>query len=168
MTIDPSDKYIKHLIILTNMDEESRKRLEADAEEHYGSPWSLTLRDFFALSEGDLTYIGLTKETEIEASVRQYIWSQMFADMVQQVTAILQKLQVPQTEDAKRASEFCIKSSIKEHAIVFARKYFGLRNFTEAEEITIADFIVAKKDEFNAAMFQHAMNEIQRNKIKKK
>lgn len=168
MTIDPRDKYINHLILLANMDEESRKRLEADAELHYGSPWGLTLRDFFALSEGDLTYIGLAKEEQTQGSVRQYMWMQLFQELVTQVVEILKRLQVPQSDEAKRASEYCLKSSSKESSIVFARKYFGLKSFSEAEEVTISDFIVAKKDDFNAAMFQHVMHEIQRNKFKKK
>ena len=168
MRIDPESPYIRHLILLDNMDEESRKRLQEDAERVYGSPWGLALKDFFALSEGDLSYINLTKETSIKGSVRQYVWMMEFREVVEQVTAILKNLQIPQSPDAQRASTKCLKMSTKESIFVFVRRYFGLRNFNEASEIPLSDFIVAKKDEFNTSIFRHTMNEIQKQKLKKR
>ena len=168
MKLSPEDKYINHIVLLNNMDDESKSRLQVDAIEHLGDPWQLTLSEFFSLADGDLSHIGLTKETSINASVRQYIWMQEFADVVQSVAATLKRLQIPQSDDAKQASQYCLKTSMKEAAIVFVRKYFGLQSFADAWNITISDFIIAKKDEFNSLMFQHSMNEIQRAKFKKK
>ena len=168
MKLSPEDKYINHIVLLNNMDDDSKARLQADANEHLGDPWQLTLSEFFSLSEGDLSHIGLTKETSLNASIRQYIWMQEFSDVVQSVVATLKRLQVPQSDEAKQAAQFCLKTETNEAAIVFARRYFGLKTFAEAWNVTISDFIIAKKDEFNTLMFQHAMNEIQRAKFKKK
>ena len=168
MIINPSDKYIDHIILLTNMDEDSKNRLREDAERVYGSPWGLALKDFFALSEGDLTYIGLERGRQLTASIRQFVWMHEFSEVVEQVIGILQKLQIPQSDDAKRASEYCLKSTSKESVYLFTRRYFGLRNFNEAAEIPLSDFILAKKDDYNSAIYQHAMNGIMRNKFKKK
>lgn len=168
MKLNPEDRYINHIVVISNMDDASKARLQEDAVAHFGDPWQLTLKDFFALMEGDLSYLGLTKESSINASIRQYVWMQAYQEMVVSVTEILKRLQVPQSEEAKKASEFCLKTEKKEGAIVFARKYFGLKSFAEAWDVTISDFIIAKKDEFNGLMFQHAMNNIQRAKLKMK
>lgn len=168
MKLSPTDPFGKHILLLTNMDEESKKRLQEDAESVYGSPWQLTLRDFFALSKGDLSYIGLTKSTQLKASVRQYVWMKYFEEVVQQVAAILKALVHPHTSDADRASEKCLKMGFEESTLVFVRNYFGLHSFTEAENTILSDFIIAKKDTYNNAVFQFTMNELQRQKFKTK
>ena len=43
-----------------------------------------------------------------------------------------------------------------------------MKNFTEAEEITVADFIVARKDHYNDCAFKYYFNDIQRQQFKKK
>lgn len=168
MSIDPNDNFIKYLVLLENMDEESKNRLQEYADSVYGSPWELALKDFFALSSGDLSHIGMDKKDELKATVCQYVWMKEFREVVEQVTAILKRLQVPQTPEAQRASKNCLKMDFKEGALVFVRKYFGLHSFAQAENVTLADFIVAKKDEFNGAIFQYSMNEIQKQKLKMK
>lgn len=168
MILNPTDQYCKHLLILENMDAESRARLIEDAESVFGSPWSLALKDFFALSDGDLTYIDLDKEDTATATIRQYMWMCSFRECVEQVTNVLQSLQVPQTPEAQRASQKCLKMGFKESTLVFVRRYFGLHNFTEAENISVSDFIVAKKDEYNSALFNYAMREIQKQKLRLK
>ena len=168
MKLNPQDRYIQYVVLLDNMDEDSLKRLVADAEEHYGSPWELTIKDFFAAVDGDYSCIDLPKTELLNATIRQYAWVRSFKECSEQVSAILKKLQVPMTDKAKRASEHCMKMNFKESTLIFCRKYFGLRSFAEAENTTLADFIVAKKDTFNNGMFQYAMNEIQRIDMKKK
>ena len=102
MKLSPEDKYINHIVLLNNMDDASKARLQADANEHLGDPWQLTLSEFFSLSEGELSHIGLTKETSLNASIRQYVWMQEFSDVVQSVVATLKRLQVPQSDEAKQ------------------------------------------------------------------
>lgn len=169
MIINPNDKYYQYSLLLSKLDEESKNKLRADAEIFYGSPWGLALRDFLALSKGDLTFIGIAnKEEEWNASIRQYIWMQSFTEMAMQVANILKKMQIPQDEDEKTAASYCMTSSVNESVLVFTRKYFGLKNFAEAEEISVSDFIIAKKDEYNIAMYKYMLAQIQRNKMKKK
>ena len=167
MKIDPQARYMTYLLLLDNADKESWSRLVQDAEKVYGSPWALTLRDFFALAGGDLSYIGTTKDS-LNASVRQYVWYKEFKDCVEQVTHLLNKLRVPQSAEAQMASGRCLKMTGQEAAFVFVRKYFGLKSFEQAENVSLADYIIAKKDAYNSAMFQYAMNEIQRQKLNKK
>lgn len=168
MSIDPKAPYLNHLALLEYMDEDSKKRLQDYADSVYGSPWSLALRDFFALSEGDLSYIGLAKEDYMKANVCQYVWMKSFRECVEQVTEILKSLQVPQSPESQRASKACLKMGFKEATLVFTRRYFGLHNFTEAENIPLGDFIVAKKDDFNGNIYQYRMSEIQKAKLKQR
>lgn len=168
MSIDPTSPFVNHAILLENMDEASAARLQEDAESVYGSPWGLSLRDFFALIEGDFSHIGITKENFISASVRQYIWMKDFRECERSVTELLKAWQVPMTVEAQRASKNCLKMQPKEGVIVFVRKYFNLPNFEATMDIPLSDFILAKKDEFNNALFNYRMNEIQRAKFKKK
>lgn len=168
MKIDPNARYVEYLLLLENADKESMDRLQEDAESHLGSPWSLALRDFFALSSGDLSFIGLDAKNAINATVRQYVWMKAFKEVVEHVANLLQQLRVPQSADAQKASQQCLKMDVQEAALVFVRKYFGLKSFTEAENVTLADYIIAKKDEYNTAMFQYAMSDLQRQKFKHK
>lgn len=167
MRIDPQARYMPYLLLLEHADKESWSRLVQDAESVYGSPWALALRDFFALAGGDLSHIGTTKDS-IDASVRQYVWYKEFKDCVESVTNLLNKLKVPQSTEAQMASGRCLKMTAQEAAFVFVRRYFGLKSFAEAENVTLADYIIAKKDAYNTSMFQYAMHEIQRQKLNKK
>ena len=168
MKLDPTDKYVNHIILLTNMDEESRKRLVEDAEKVYGSPWGLKLKDFFALVQNDLSYLGLDDKTAIAGTVRQYVWLTEFRDVSEQVVAILNKYKVPMSDMAKKASEMCLKMDFMESTLVFVRNYFGLKSFEEAENTTLSDFIVAKKDNYNSGMFEYAMYRMQKEQFSKK
>lgn len=168
MTINPNDKFLPYMLILQTADEASKRRLEEDANSHYGNPWLLSIKDFFALTNNDLSHIGLTQDTVVNATVRQFVWIQEFREMCEQVVAILKRLQVPESADSRRAAEQCIDTTSLEAAIVFARRYFGLRSFTEAEEVTMSDFIIAKKDEYNRSIYQYSITEIQRKKLSRK
>jgi hypothetical protein len=56
----------------------------------------------------------------------------------------------------------------QEGMLVFVRAYFGLKSFGEAENVTIGDYLLAKKDEYNSTIFQRNMAKIQTQKIHKK
>lgn len=168
MSIDPTSNFVPYAILLENMDEGSRQRLEEDAERVYGSPWGMKLRDFFACMDKDYSIIGLSNDNLLSASVRQYVWLKMFIECEERVAELLKSWQVPQSPDAQKASSKCVKMQPKESVIVFVRRYFGLKNFDETMEIPLCDFILAKHDEFNSSMFQYMMGEIQKQKFKKK
>lgn len=168
MKIDPTRRYIEYLLLLENMDEESSKRLHDDAISVYGDPWSLALKDFFALSNNDLSYIGLDAAHAFNANVRQFMWKKAFDECAKMVAAIVKKYQVPMTNEAKQASEQCEKMNFIESTLIFVRNYFGLHSFAEAENVSLSDYIVAKKDHFNNAMFKYALGNIQRQKMTKK
>ena len=165
MKIDPTSNFVPYIILLDNMDEESRQRLEEDAERVYGSPWGMRLGDFFNTIDEDWSYIGLTKDQFLTATVRQYVWLKSFYECEMRVAELLHSWQIPQSPDAQKASSKCLKMEPKESVIVFVRKYFGLKNFDETMDIPLSDFILAKKDEYNNSIFQHTMAELQKQKM---
>lgn len=168
MKIDGESKYLDYAYILENIDAESIEGLRKASEDRYGSPWGLALKDFFAISEGDLTFIGIEKGAEDECTVLQYYWMESFRECVENVTNLLKALRIPQSAESQRAAQKCLKMNFKESTLVFVRKYFSLHSFTEAENTQVADFIIAKKDEFNSAIYQYTMGEIQKQKLKRK
>lgn len=168
MILSPTDLCVNWVILLDNMDEESLKKLRDDAQSVYGSPWGLALKDFFALAKRDLSFFGLTKDTALKMTVRQYVWLKWFDEVCEQVVNILHRLTAPQSETARKASEQLLKVGFDESTLVFVRKYFGLKNFTEAESITLADFILARKDHYNDCVFKYYFNDIQRQQFKKR
>jgi len=168
MTLSPTSPCVDWVVLLDNMDAESRERLREDAESVYGSPWGLALRDFFALAKRDLSFFGLTKDTALKMTVRQYVWLKWFDEVCEQVVNILHRLTAPQSDTARKASEQLLKVGFDESTLVFVRKYFGLKNFTEAESITLADFILARKDHYNDCVFKYYFNDIQRQQFKKR
>ena len=167
MKLSPTSPCLGWVVVLDNMDEASRDRLREDAQTIYGSPWALALKDFFALAKRDLSLFGLTKENALAMTVRQYVYLRWFDEVAAQVAKILKTLTVPQSDAMKRASEHCLKVSGEESTLVFVRRYFGLKNFTEAENISVADFIIARKDQYNDSMLKYCLNEIQRQQFKK-
>ena len=168
MSIDPTSQASDYLILLDNIDEASMQRLQEDAESIYGSPWGLPLRVFFAILEDDYSHIGIEKRDFINATVRQYVWMKSFRECEKQLSEMLQAWQVPQTTEAQRASAKCLKMQPKEGVIVFTRKYFNLPNFDATMDIPLSDFVLAKKDEFNNALFRYHMEQQQRAKLQQK
>lgn len=168
MNVDPTEPFVKYAVLIDNADKPSLERLQEDAIRIYGDPWGLSLRDFFALIEGDMSYIGLEKKYFYKATVRQYIWLKAFHACEARVAELLNAWQIPQSADAQKASAKCLKMGAKEAVIIFVRRYFGLSNFDATMDIPLSDFVLAKKDEFNNGIFQYAMNEIQRQNFLKK
>ena len=114
MIVSPTAPCVDWIVLLDNMDEESRDRLREDAQNVYGSPWGLALRDFFALAKRDLSFFGLTKAEALKMTVRQYVYLKWFDEVSEQVANTLKRLISPQTEMSKRAAEHLLKVSGEE------------------------------------------------------
>jgi len=72
----------------------------------------------------------------------------------------LEKLTPQQNSAEKRAANACMKQTITEGLLFFVRDYFGLHSFREAERVTLAEILLAKKDTYNKVTFQRVYNEI--------
>lgn len=46
--------------------------------------------------------------------------------------------------------------TMAEGLLVFARRYFGCRSFSEAERLTLGEWLMAKKDDYNRIAAEQA------------
>ena len=164
MTIDFSKPYSKYVDILQFVTDESRKALMEQAAK-IRDPYTLTLAEFFACADGDFECV--IKDVD-NPTTGEALWLEMFRDFIADFGKILERLVIPQTPEQKQASANCLPVEWQEGMLVFVRAYFGLKSFGEAENVTIGDYLLAKKDEYNTAIFQRNMAKIQTQKMHKK
>lgn len=164
MIIDFSRPYSKYADILPFVTDESHKELMAQATK-IRDPYTLTLSEFFACCEGDFGCV--VKDTK-NPTTGEVLWLEMFQSFVDDFSKILERLVIQQTPEQKQASANCLPVEWQEGMLVFVRSYFGLKSFGEAESVTIGDYLLAKKDDYNTNVFQRNMAKIQTQKIHKK
>lgn len=164
MNIDFSKPYSKYVDVLPFVTDESRKALMAEAAK-IRDPYTLTLAEFFGCCEGDFGCV--MKDTE-NPTTGEALWLDVFRVFIADFGKILERLVIPQTPEQKQASANCLPVEWQEGMLVFVRAYFGLKSFGEAENVTIGDYLLAKKDEYNSTIFQRNMAKIQTQKIHKK
>lgn len=118
---------------------------------------SLTIADFNALAiHGDLSVI-LRGKSELELSVFEWYTLQGLKDFFEGYAKDLEKFAVKGDAKEQRAQAACYKSGAVESMIVFAREYFGLKSFAEAEQVTLAELLLARKYTYNKVMFSKAL-----------
>ena len=164
MKIDFSKPYSKYVDVMPFVTDDSRKVLMQEAAK-IRDPYTLTLAEFFACCDGDFGCV--VKDTK-EPTTGEVLWLEMFQSFVADFGKILERLVIQQTPEQKQASANCLPVEWQEGMLVFVRSYFGLKSFAEAEKVTIGDYLLAKKDEYNTAIFQRNMAKIQTQKIHRK
>lgn len=144
---------------------QSVEDLKRAAEDAYTSMYDLTFADFHACANGDFSDVlgDITDPT-----VLQVYWCKRFADFVKEFADMLQKMQIQQTPDEKRAAKGLLKTDWAEGMLVFLRDFFGLRSFKEAETITVGEILIAKRARFNDETYRRNLARIQTQKITKK
>lgn len=80
----------------------------------------------------------------------------------------LQDFTMKETPESRQAARGLPSFNETEGLLVFVRDYFGLKSFTEAEEMTLADVYLAKKDSYIKASFERNYNELLTKKAKLK
>lgn len=147
---------------------EQRKQLYERAQDflrlHYGE---LNIGDFFDCLRCDFSVIGVCS-TWNNATQAQYIWAMGFADYMDDFGKMLQRLTPPATAEQKQAQGVCMRVGFEESVLVFCREYFGLKSFKEVETLTLNEYLIAKKDAYNKAVFERKLNEIYKLKSKVK
>lgn len=139
---------------------QTRSELVRAAQDIYGDFWGTTLDEFVALSEGQVPNF----VNEDVPTVLQVYWMQGFKDFVQEYVLQLQRLQVPKSAQEQAAESGLIKVPMSEGLIVFTRNYFGLKSFEEAGKKTVLDYLIARRDVFNSAMFNKKLAEMRASK----
>jgi len=72
---------------------------------------------------------------------------------------ILKSYEIKQSNEEKRASANLPESDLIESMLIFMQRFFGLKSFVEAEKMTIADFIIAKKADYTSKLYEKNLSD---------
>lgn len=142
--------------IVVYMTDESKERLKKAAERDFGGFYGLTLAQFNAACKNEFAEI-LPRFRTADFTVFDYGVILAFADFANGYVDMLAKYVIPQTSQEKQASAACAKVGWLEGLLIFSREYFGLKSFAEAEQATLGDLLIAKRDTYNKGMYQRAI-----------
>lgn len=148
-------------------DESKNELTDASARFYCGENgyYSLTIADFHALISGSVE-VGRFSLAEHSHLVFAKFFLQGLANFAKDFVTLLSELTPPPTAEEIRANRNLLPIGIAESLLIFARSFFGLRSFAEAEQITLADLILAKKETYNKIIFER--NQAQDSKQKRK
>ena len=75
-----------------------------------------------------------------------------FCEWLKEFVAVVNGLTLKPTAKQIAQSSGCKSLTFEESVYYFVRSYFGLPNFDAVRELTVGDYIMAKKDDFNKAV----------------
>lgn len=162
MDFDLQKPFDEYADIWSAVTENSRKELRS-AVDKICPMWEISLGDFFACCCGDFSFI-LDKKKPL---LWQVIWVEAFPDFVTTFADVCKRLTLEPSTEQKQAAQGCLPMEWQEGILIFARSYFGLPSFSEAENLKLCDFVLAKKDDYNTALAARNMQKIQLQKMKK-
>ena len=90
---------------------------------------------------------------------------QGFTAFTAELQTIFEKLTLKPSFDAQRNMAGVLPMTFSESIIVFVQDFFGLKSYSEAEKITLADVVLAKKVHYNRSIYQ--INAMKNLKLKK-
>lgn len=151
-----TEKYLKNAAV---------DDLKKAAERAYVGMYELTFGQFLRISDGDFSVV---LGDMSEPTVLQVYWAKRFADFQKEFGDALKSTQVQPTPEQTRASNGLPKQTFAESMLTFGRAYFGLHSFREAENLTLGDLIIARRDAYISAMYERRLQRIQMEKYKNK
>jgi hypothetical protein len=162
MILDLCNKYSEYVDFLPIIKAGDRVMLREKAKD-FMPMWEITLKDFFACCGGDFSCV--LSETP---TLWQMLWVEAFPDFVSTFLEVYKRLTIEPTAEQKQAAQGCLPVEWQEGILIFSRSYFGLPNFAEAERLKLADYVLAKKHDYNTRLSERNMQQIQMQKIKRK
>lgn len=119
--------------------------------------WGMTLGGIFAALRDDLDAVATEEEAATVFGVyRLKAFPKWLDDFLTTAAALTAK---PTAKQA-RASQGCVKISFEESVYILMRRYFGLQSFDAVNTMTAADYILAKKDDYNTQVVERNMMRI--------
>ena len=113
---------------------------------------------FYAMTIGDLTSVVAGDLRPLYDSGGRTVFDAMrvkaFEGFIDEFVAVLKGLTVPATVDGIKAQMGTKQHTFSEGLYVFCREYFGLKSFAEADGLTVSEYVLARKDDFNRCMVE--------------
>lgn len=142
---------------------ESVQEIQHAAQEYFKPYYMLTLNEFLGLLQKDFQLLGDLKEP----SVLQVYWLKGWKSFLEEFTKTCETLN-EKDPNAETLQDGCVKLQPEENMLIFVREYFGLQSFTEAGEVTIGEYVLARKDRFNQNRMRRNFEAQQIKKLKSK
>ena len=161
MDIDLRKPYAEYTEYLPLLTVKSREEL-SEAAEKVHPMWELKIGELFRLCDGDFSSI-----IDKEPLLWQILWVERFPKFFEEFVRVAQRLTLEPTQEQKAAAADCLPMEWQEGILIFARSYFGLHSFAAVEQLTLGDYILAKKHDYNTALAERNMHKKQMQKIKK-
>ena len=124
--------------------------------------WELSIEKFCSLCAGEWSAIGVLT---VDLTLFEWAVIEDFKKFAGDFTALLEKIQVPASIDEKNATSGLPKQTLFENMAIFVRRYFGLKSFREAGDVTLDEYLIARTDDYRTRMAEKRLIEAQRKKI---
>lgn len=164
MIVTPETKYEDFKDYEDVMTDESRARLIKSAQQQFKEYGRLAIAEFWGLQAGDYSLLGDTTDP----TVLQYFWLKGFAEFLDAFAKACTALKIEPTTEQKQAENGTQQMTPEESMIIFVRGYFGLGSFSAAGEITINEYLLARKDAYNTAKIRRNFEQLQMTKLKQR
>lgn len=133
-----------------------------------GGYYSLTIAQWHGITKQDLSVISDRLTDKTRCTVYDYYTIKGLSAFVDSYIKQLERFAVKPDAAETAAQRACYDVTATEGMLIFAREYFGLQSFAAAEQVTLGDFLLAKKDTYNKTMFQKAYTaQLNKRKAKK-
>ena len=164
MKITDKTLYADLLYIEKYIPDAEREKLTQAAQQRYKEYYNLTIAEFFALLDKDYTLIEYFGNAE-QLTALQYFFLQGLTAFTAELQTIFEKLTLKPSFDEQRNMQGVLPMTFSESIIVFVQDFFGLKSYSDAEKITLADVVLAKKVHYNRSLYQR--NAMKNLKLKK-
>lgn len=135
--------------------------IEHASEKYYGPICDLAFADYWAIANGDKDALFAVLGDMSRPTIFQTFWVRAFRKYTETFSDALKRFSIPQTLQEKTAADSCAPVGFAEGILIFARSYFGLHSFREAERITMGEILIAKKAAYNDAIFRKKLSALQ-------
>lgn len=159
MKLKLNDVYSEH--VDKYLSEKCKADITEAAKRVYGSFNGLSIGVWANCMSGNFERAIGGENGVIRGTWLQVYWIRAFADFAKSFPEKLANLSPKMDADEERAAENLLESTLVESVLVFARSYFGLRSFREAEQITLGEVLIAKKAVYNETVFRKRLAHIQ-------
>ena len=163
MTITSETKYRDFVPYEKVLEEGEVQHIKKAAEQFFKPCHTLTLNEFWGCLVGNFELLGDMSDP----SVLQVYWIKRFVDFAEEFTKTCERLNVKDVE-TEILQNGCVPLSAQESTLVFVQEFFGLHSFMQAGEITIGEYILARKARFNAYKVRKNNEARQLQKLKKR
>lgn len=150
--INETTLYVEFIKVESLIDEETKQNIIKSSQKIYGEYYDMTLDRLLSLLEPDCEEYERLNDPLI--TVFEVYWFLGFKEFFDSFLKLLQNFSIKESPDELAASRNCYPVEFSESVLIFTRSYFNSPSFKEAAKITIGEFLMAKKDAYNKAVFE--------------